>query len=236
LLNAVKKSGHVIEAVPDAKARKTWLVDRMKDAPVKLDAKAGELIRVHLGEDIGRLSSLLDVLAAAYGEGASVTAEDVEPFLGQAGATAPWDLTDAIDRGDPEAALNQLHRMTGGGGRHPLQVMATLHGHFGAMLRLDGAAIGSDADAAQLLGMHPFRAGKLLAQSRKLGHEGVSRAILLLADADLALRGMTGWSEELVLEVLVARLARLAPRSRAGADGRGGGRAASSPRPRSTRR
>ena len=214
LVNAVKKAGHVIEAVPDQKARKNWIVDRMKEASIKLDAPAGEVIREHLGEDIARLGSLLEVLTAAYGEGAKVGAEDVRPFLGEAGATAPWDLTDAIDRGDAEAALEQLHRMVAGG-RHPLVVMATLHGHFGAMLRLDGASLATDAEAAQLLGMHPFRAGKLLTQSRRLGHDGVGRAILLLADADLALRGLTGWSEDLVLEVLVARLARLTPRSAA---------------------
>jgi DNA polymerase III delta subunit len=60
--------------------------------------------------------------------------------------------------------------------------------------------------------MHPFRAGKLLAQARRLGADGVARAVLLLADADLSLRGMTAWPDELILEVLVARLARLAPR------------------------
>src|SRR5437763_13499338 len=76
LLNAVKKAGHVIDAVPDARARKTWVVDRMKDADIKLDAAAGDLIRQHLGEDIGRLQSLLEVLTAAYGPGAPVGADD----------------------------------------------------------------------------------------------------------------------------------------------------------------
>jgi hypothetical protein len=37
------------------------------------------------------------------------------------------------------------------------------------------------------------------------------RAITLLADADIDLRGEAGWSDELILEVLVARLARLTP-------------------------
>src|SRR5436305_5934664 len=139
LLNAVKKAGHVIDAVPDARARKTWLVDRLKQADVKLDAAAGELIRQHLGEDIGRVSSLLDVLAAAYGAGARVGPAEVEPFLGEAGGVAPWDLTDAIDNGDTQAALVLLHRMMEAGNRHPLQVMAVLHGHFAAMLRVDGS-------------------------------------------------------------------------------------------------
>jgi DNA polymerase-3 subunit delta len=216
LLNAVKKVGHVIDAVPDARARKTWLVDRMKHADVKLDAAAGELIRLHLGEDVGRLSSLLDVLVAAYGAGATVGAEQVRPFLGEAGGVAPWDLTDAIDEGDTQAALLLLHRMMEAGNRHPLQIMAGLHGHFASMLRLDGAGATGEADAAKLLGVHPFRAGKLLTQGRRLGSANVAKAIELLAAADMDLRGLRAWPPELVLEVLVARLSRLLPR-RAGA-------------------
>ena len=40
----------------------------------------------------------------------------------------------------------------------------------------------------------------------------VARAITLLSEADLALKGELDWPGGLVLEVLVARLARLAPR------------------------
>ena len=50
---------------------------------------------------------------------------------------------------------------------------------------------------------------------RRIGHEGVTRAIVLLSDADLALKGTIEWPPELVLEVLVARLSRLTPRARA---------------------
>jgi DNA polymerase-3 subunit delta len=220
LLNAVKKAGHVVDAVPDARARKTWLVDRMKDADVNLDAPAGELIRVHLGEDIGRLHSLLDVLSAAYGPGAKVGVDEVRPFLGEAGGVAPWDLTDAIDSGDTAAALGHLHRMMEAGGRHPLVIMATLHNHVANMLRVDGADIGGEAEAAKLLGIHPFRAGKVLTQARRLGSDNIARAIELLAQADMDLRGLKAWSPELVLEVLVGRLSRLAPRRPARAGGR----------------
>ena len=59
-----------------------------------------------------------------------------------------------------------------------------------------------------------FPARKALAQARRLGPSGVRRAISLLADADLALKGAIDWSGELVLEVLVARLSRLAPKAK----------------------
>ena len=130
----------------------------------------------------------------------------------QAGGVPPWELTDAIDKGDMRVALDRLHRMTAGGDRHPLQVMATLHGHYSRMLRLDGARVTGEKDAAALLGLKgsTFPARKALTQTRKLGHDKVVRAIDLLATADLDLRGGKAWPEGLVMEVLVARLTRLA--------------------------
>jgi DNA polymerase-3 subunit delta len=102
--------------------------------------------------------------------------------------------------------------MLDGGGRHPLVVMATLHGHYARMLQLDGAPVSGERDAAQLLGLRgsTYPARKAMQQARRLGHDRIVDAISLLAAADLDLRGAKAWPEDLVLEVLVARLARLA--------------------------
>ena len=82
------------------------------------------------------------------------------------------------------------------------------------MLRLDGADVRDDKAAAALLGMkgNTFPAKKAMQQSRRLGTDKLTRAIELLADADLSLRGTKDWPPELVVEVLVARLANLSGR------------------------
>lgn len=54
-----------------------------------------------------------------------------------------------------------------------------------------------------------FPAKKALAAARRLGSAGVARALGLLAAADADVRGAAGWDGALVMEVLVARLARL---------------------------
>ncbi len=89
------------------------------------------------------------------------------PYLGEAGQVPQWELTDAIDAGDVPKAIDRLHRMLEAGDRHPLGVLAALHGHY------------------------------------------AGRAVGLLADADLDMRGRTAWPPELVAEVLVARLASM---------------------------
>jgi DNA polymerase-3 subunit delta len=183
---------------------------------VRIDPAGVDLLDKHLGEDLGRLNNLLEALAAAYGSGARVSADEVRPFLGEEGSVPPWELTDAIDSGNTPAAVSALQRMTGSGERHPLQIMATLHGHYTRMLRLDGAGVRDEAEAAEVLGMKgsTFPAKKALTQARRLGHDGVADAVRLLSDADLDLRKFDkDWPEHLVMEVLVARLSRLGPRA-----------------------
>jgi DNA polymerase III subunit delta len=213
LVNAVKKAGRIVDAgAPTGRARTSWVADRLKAAPVRLDAPAGARLAEHLGEDLGRLSSILDVLVSTYGEGARIGIADLEPFLGGAGGVAPWDLTDAIDRGDTAAALTALGRLTGAGERHPLVILASLHRHYAAMLRLDGSGIRSEQEASAAVGMAPFPAKKAMGTAARLGSANIGRAIELLAGADLDLRGMKDWPDGLVLEVLVARLSRLGGR------------------------
>ena len=212
-----------------------WVAERLAQAPVKLSAAAAATVEGHLGEDLNRLSSLLAVLETAYGPGARIGAEELAPYLGQPGAVPPWDLTDAIDRGDTSAALELLHRLLDAGARHPLVVLAVLQRHFGNILRVQSPALGSEAEAAEALGIpkgrSTFPARKALDAARRLGPTGAGDAIVALADAELALKGKLEWRPELVLEVLVARLCRLSRASgpppphqyRKGAPARAGG-------------
>lgn len=218
LVKAVEAAGEVIDTtVGSGRARTEWLVQRLHAGPVRLDARAANRLGEHLGGDVGRLRGLLDTLASTYGAGAAVGEAELEPFLGEAGAGAPWDLTDAVDAGDAAAALEVLGRLTGAGGFHPLAVLAVLHRHYQTMLRLDGAAVTSAEEAAALLGarsVYPVK--KALEQGRRLGSARLGRAVVLLADADLDLRGRSALPDELTLQVLVARLSRLGGRRPAG--------------------
>ena len=220
LLAAVKAKGHVVSTKVTQRESADWIRSRLRAAPVKLDAEAERVVRDHFGEDVSRLGSLLEVLAAAYGEGSRVSAADLEPYLGEAGSVAPWDFTDAIDGGRTDEALAYLHRLLGAGDRHPLQVLALLHRHVQALLRVDDPSIRTEAQAAQAMGIakgrSTFPAKKALQAAQRWGSAGIADAIGLLAQADIELKGATGMTAEAVLEILVARLCFRA-RSRGGA-------------------
>jgi DNA polymerase-3 subunit delta len=226
LVKAIKAHGRIVEVTTTkAGERKAWLHDHLRGAPVKLEPAAENLLVRHVGEDLGRVEGLLGALGAAYGEGARISVDDLTPYLGEAGNVPRYELTDAIDRGEPGLALVVLHRMLEAGGLAPIQIVATLHGHFANMLALDGDDITGEGDAAAALGVAPFVAKKALEQSRRLGSSKIADAINLIARADLAVRGESGLSDELVVEVLVARLARLTRPTRSARPSRSGGAA-----------
>ena len=211
---ALKSAGAAITSTTPpnrARDRGSWVQAEAKAAGVRLSAGAVELIVGHLGENVGSLDGTLRTLSATFGAGAVLGPEQVEPFLGDAGGVPPWDLTDAIDGGRTSRALELLGRMLGAGERHPLQVMAILQGHYGKLATLDGRDLRTEADAAAALGIKPgYPARKALEQARRLGGSSIRRAIDLLAAADLDLRGRRDLDSTLVIEILVARLSRLA--------------------------
>lgn len=209
LVAAVEAAGGAVIQTDagSAKAAAGWLDDALDAEAFRLDAGARNRLAASMGDQPQLVVGILTTLRGMFGAGDKLSEADIEPFLGVQGDVTPWTLTDAIDAGDVVGSLSALHRMFNGGERHPLQIMASLTGHVDLMLALADAAVTGKDDAARLLGVHPFRAGKALAQSRRLGGQRVGEFVGLLAQADLDLRGATAWPPELVIEVLVARMA-----------------------------
>jgi DNA polymerase-3 subunit delta len=209
------------ERAPDSEKTSEVLLSAAHAAGLQFKADAAKLIAAHLGDDAGRVVSIVDVLASAYGEGVQLTVDDVRPYLGEEGGVPPYLLTNAIEAGDVAGALETLHRLltvtTAQQPKpmHPLQVMGVLTGYYRRILRLDDATVRSPADAVAALGgkVKEYPARKALDQARALGAGGIRRAFDALYQADLDLKGARGIPEEAVMEVLVARLARLSARA-----------------------
>ena len=215
ITKAVRAKGHIVDVtVPSGKGRQNWIKERVASSGLNFDREALGLLGDHTGEEPAQLAGLLDALTATHGEGANVAADQVQALLTSGGSATPWQLTDAIDSGDTAGALSALAAMTGPGQRHPLAVLVTLSRHFTNLSALDGASIHGESEAAQLLGIGPFPAKKALAQCRRLGSARIAKAVQLVSDAELDLKGASPWPGEMVLEVLVGRLSKLAPSAR----------------------
>ncbi len=212
LADAVKANGKVTNTSPPTRAKdlQAWVADHISSAGLRVKPDAAAQLAQWLGEDVGRLDGILATLRSTYGTDHVVTIADVKPFLGDAGGVPPWDFTDAIDAGNTTKALTLLARMTNGGGRHPLQVMSILHNHYVGIAKLDGVDARTDQDAMAATGIKsPYPAKKALQNYQRLGGASTKRAVELLAQADLDLRGARDLDPDVVMDVLVARLSKL---------------------------
>ena len=209
-----------------SKNRVAFVTEKMAQYRVTLDARAAATIAHRVGDDVARVDSLARLLASIYGS-APLTGDHVEPYLGDAGGVPEWDLTDALESANAATAITVARRMLDSRGRAGVQIIFALQRYYLRMAHLEGAAVSSADEAAQLLGMNPFGAKKLLAMAHRLGPERIADAVHLIANADADLKGAVSYggkdldtdqdvTDLTVIEVLVARLARLSAAPRRG--------------------
>ncbi|MFZ1063280.1 MAG: hypothetical protein WAN30_07400 [Acidimicrobiales bacterium] len=223
----VKAAGDVVDVNVSSRAqdRVAYVEAKMREYQVTIDHDAAARIAAQVGDDVARVDSLARTLRAIYGS-APLNFAHVEPYLGGAGDVPEWDLTDAIDAGNAAKAITVARRMLDSKSRAGLQVLNMLQRHYLRMARLEGSGVRGDDDAAALLGINRFPAGKALRVAQRLGSERISAAVHLVANADLDLKGGVSYggkdldsdvdvTELTVIEVLVARLARLTQGARA---------------------
>jgi DNA polymerase-3 subunit delta len=187
-----------------------WFQEQLTEAGLKVDSGALKMLIEWLGQDQARLPSIIEVLVSTYGTKKKLTVDEIEPFLGQEGSVMPWDLTDAIDLSNSPKAIAMLRRMIRSGESHPMQLMAMLHNHYVKLLKLDGPEVRTAGEAMTIIGAKSeFQGKKYLETYRRLGAANISAALQLLARADIDLRGGKDLEEELIMEILVARLSRM---------------------------
>ncbi len=209
-----------------SKDRVAFVLDKMGEYRVSIDAASAAKVAAQVGAAVARVGYLARLLASIYGS-APLNSAHIEPYLGDAGGVPEWDLTDALESANATKAITVARRMLDSKGRAGVQVIFMLQRYYLRMARLEGAAVTSADEAAQLLGMNPYGARKLLAMANRLGAQRVADAIHLIANADVDLKGGVSFggkdlntdqdtTDLTVIEVLVARLARLSAGPRRG--------------------
>ena len=195
-----------------ARDRASWIEEQVAAAGLRLDAARSTGSARWMGEDAGRLAGRpRHARSAPTARRTLLRLADIEPFLGEAGGVPPWDLTDAIDRGDTTAALRAAAPDDGRRRAPPAagdgDPARPLHQAAGAR-RCRCARRGRRLRRRSGSSPASRRARRSISTAGSAARRW-SRAIGLLAQADLDLRGAKDWPEALVMEVLVARLSRL---------------------------
>lgn len=221
-----KAAAEVVDVAVGSRAteRAAFVRTTLESYGVVAEAPVAKLVADTVGDDVARVDALARTLRSIYGT-APLSPKDVAPYLGDEGDVPAWDLTDAIDAGDAAQAIAVARRMLASRNRSALQLVAILQRHYLNVARLEGSDATTKEAAAELLSMNPYPAGKALTLASRLGARRVATAVRWLAEADLALKGAQSYggrdlesdldlTELTVIEVVVARLARLSAGAR----------------------
>ena len=192
LVKAVEKAGGELReyGAPKAWELPKWTVGRARELGLNTDAEtAKELISV-VGPSQQRISRELEKLALALHPGTRLSAEDVEQLAARDAAPQAHELADALIRGDRRTSLMLAEQLEAHGER-PGRLVYTLARRLREVHRaaqLLEAGVG-DHKAGQALGMPPWLAKRTLAQAKKSDQAGLERALCVLADLEIELRG-----------------------------------------------
>ena len=121
---AIAKVGmiHQVEAPTPAEAA-TWCRRRAdRDFGVSFDPQAADALVRMVGPDLGRLSTEVDKLAAAAGEGGTITRSTIAELIGISREEKVWALQSEILSGRGDAAGAMFHELMDIG-RQPMELM-----------------------------------------------------------------------------------------------------------------
>ena len=191
---------------PERKQAADWVVRRLADRGVGCSAAVARRLVDLAGDDVGDLAVEVEKLAAYCANG-EARVEDVELLVIAQPDIKPWDITDAWGRRDAASVISlattDVERPEDVG-----RLIAQLASHVRKVHR---AAVildegGSQADVARDLNMKPFPAGKLVGQARSFARDELGRAVVRLADLDLAVKGGSRLDARFELELALAEI------------------------------
>ncbi len=183
-----------------------WVVDRAKHHGGQLAPAAATLLAEFSGGDLRALDQNIVKLLTFVNWSRPVSADDVRLLVHDVHQGDVFAMVDALAQGNGQVAARELHRLLDSG-EAALSLMAMIIRQFRLLIllkELDGQNITGDAAAAKL-GLHPYVAKKLGAQTRAFTMDQLEAVYRRLQEIDFEIK--TGQTEDIVaLDVLVAGL------------------------------
>ncbi|MGE0134364.1 MAG: DNA polymerase III subunit delta [Dehalococcoidia bacterium] len=189
-----------------------WIEGRARERGVPFQRDAAEALSDLVGADLWVAAGEIEKLGH-YAAGRPVTVADVRLLTPASRDADVFALVDAVAEGRAPAALRLLRQLVEQG-EHPTRLQAMIARQVRALVRAaelvaQGAPERAIGEATGIT--HSFPLGKLVRQAGAMGAARAEQALREIEAADYAVK--TGHLEEgLSLELLVCRLAELAPR------------------------
>lgn len=207
VVKRTKKVG-VVLAFSGLKSREAvgWVRDRASALKHRMDYGAAQLVVELVGCDLLRLENTMEQLSLFAGPNQTIDQDLVEKLLTATRSHSVFELVDAVGERRAADALRHLDSMLGHR-EPPLKILGMVTRHFRFLWQigeLQAAGTGSD-DIVRRLGLHPFQAKKMTAQTRLFDASTLRCAYERLYETDLQLKS-TRHDGSVLMERLVLDL------------------------------
>jgi DNA polymerase III subunit delta len=190
-----------------------WLQDRAVKAGVSIEPAAIQALADLMGANLRGLATELEKLQT-YAGPRTITAADVRLLTPHSREESIFELVDAIVEGHASNGLRLLRRMLDDKSETPGDVQIRVARQLRQLIRATEILErgGSPDDVTAATKARGFPLTKLMRQARATQRPAVEAALRVMEESDHAVK--TGrLDEELALELVIVRLASLAPRN-----------------------
>jgi DNA polymerase III subunit delta len=186
-----------VEQTLKARELPRWIVQEAAKLGLELDGGAARVLVEHVGERQQRLLRELEKLALEWGPGTRLGVEEVEAVAAPSAEHQVWGFIDALVSRDRAAAVRAYLELRAQGEALPrlIPLMAKrLREVHAIAARLEAGE--SAAALKATLKMSPYAADRRIKDARGSDADALRRAIVALADLELASRGLADVTED----------------------------------------
>ncbi len=192
---------------PEARELPQWIIRRAQKHGGQIEPEAAAQLAQAIGSELRLLDQEIGKLVTYAGPERVVTAADVARLVPYAQQAVIFDLVDALGQRDGRTATTTLQRLLNDG-QEPMGILGMIIRQFRLLIQTKELAEGGEnaASVAQVLGLHPFPAGKLHRQAANFTTAQLEKVYRRLLETDLQIKSGE-LTPEAALELLVAGLA-----------------------------
>ncbi len=206
LVTTAKKGGFVVACDPlDDRRLSQWVSRAVAERGAKIPPFVADVLVQLAGPELSAVADAVDRLCLYVGAGGEIGEDALAEVVVKLRETSAFDLVDALGRGDRAKALSVLAEVLTP--KEGPRLLGLLAWSVRQSLRFKNALAAGlrPEDAAKAAGVPPFKARDLAAQTRATSAERLESWLVLLAEADLALRG-SKLGEGAVFEALLLEM------------------------------
>jgi DNA polymerase-3 subunit delta len=186
-----------------------WTNELVQSKGYTIIHKALLLLVDHIGNDLNRIENEIDKLLVNLGNRKTISADDVEKYVGVSKEYNPFELQNALVKKDLVKAVRIVNYFEANPKAAPIQlVLPALYNLFSKTYMVFSLNNNDEKAVAAAIGVNPFFVKDYIATAKNYGFEGVQNALLILHHYNLRSLGVgdAGTSDGALMKELVAKI------------------------------